>query len=134
MPDLYFGDHLDPKFIAKLISSTVYFFIIHSSYSVNTARWLALKHDINTDWQRRSYLMCWVVWGAMKMPLYWMQCRFVSRSSFLNILHFFLGFARTLMLHISFLQNFAKKGRRLSYKAVLLDIATLSPIHVLLLA
>ena len=61
-----------------------------------------------------------------------MQLR--NQPKLLEFFRFFVGFARTLMLNISFLQNFAKSGLRLSYKAVLLGIATSSPIQVLLCA
>ena len=57
-----------------------------------------------------------------------------NQHELVEVFRYFVGFARTLMLNISFLQNFAKWGPRLSYKAVLSGIETPSPIQVLLCA
>ena len=56
------------------------------------------------------------------------------RHKLVEVFRYFVGFARTLMLKISFLQNFAKWGPRLLFKAVLSGIETPSPIQVLLCA
>ena len=61
-----------------------------------------------------------------------MQVR--NQLELVEVFRYFVGFARTLMLNISFLQNFAKWGPRLSYKAVLSGVETPSPIQVLLCA